>query len=353
MELGICNLRSAISWYLEYTSNGDYYIPEDDIDRHIINKTFPHIEYFYDQRDIDLDKINSSPKIIKLKANGDAIITSIPNNILVHTNITKKKAEQYSHLANKLRQKNITLEEVVDIEFFELYEAHELYKLELNGEIDNLYNEFSNETTSSINKNNFIKKTSMRDIAKLLYRMKLEEFESTFMGEDPSHLYDILDNTGKQVNKEKFTAFLDTEKIHIQLAICSHDKRKKIPVLAYFGYGNYYPFAQGIKNKDLRFGRFSQINSSDQIDHNYYIKEINKSKEIKERELKEKINFCQKKYHAFFMKNFSLEIIREKYHKSNESENKYPQFIDKLISLEPIIRTKSAALIAYNYKFYS
>ncbi|ELM3717537.1 hypothetical protein RYR53_000532 [Aeromonas hydrophila] len=352
MELGVYDLESAVAWYINYISNGDEYPDQSDIVRCIHGKTFPHLDYFYGKNDIDPIKINESPKITK-RRNGSVIITNIPNDIQVDTKVTKKMPDEYSYLSTKLREKNITLENVLDIEFFERYEAHINYHLQLTGGIEEVYKEFSNSVEPSVNHKVMFRKTkSPQSLIKLLYEMQFNEFESIFMGGDSSHLYDVLDDSGEKIDKKKFTAFLDTEKIHMQFAMCSFGPFKNIPVLAYFGYGNYYPFSQKVKNKNDRLERFSQINKGDIIDTEYYMRELTRSNNDKTKDLQKKINECQKNYHEYFKEKFDLKDIKKKHLENNGCENNYPSFVDSFMMLEPVIRTKSAALIAYEYPFY-
>ncbi|HDU8491120.1 TPA: hypothetical protein RG418_002110 [Aeromonas hydrophila] len=354
MELGVYDLRSAIEWYVNYTSNNEEFPNPYETEKLISDNAFPHLKYFYSQDNIDLAIINGTPKVIAIKDKNTSIIKNIPNDIHVETRRASKRPDEYIYLKNRLIDEGITLEEVIDIEFFERYESHVNYNLELTGEIESVYEKYSDTITNSASLSGFIRKTkSHRDLIKLLYRMEFDQFESIFMNESTSHLYDVLDDSGNKIDKSKFTAFLDTEKIHLQFAICSYGAFNKIPVLAYFGYGNYYPFSQSIKQKHDRLERFSQLNKGDDISAEYYLKEIKKPSAKKSLELKNKINNCQKKYYEHFNNNFNLEHVRKKHIAMNGNKNKYSPHIDSFMMLEPRIRTKSAALVAYDYPFYS
>lgn len=354
MELGVYDLRSAIEWYINYTSNNEDLAEPHETEKLISDNAFPHLKYFYSQDDIDLSIFNGTPKVITIKNKNTSIIKNIPNDIHVETRRASKRPDEYIYLKSRLTAAGITLEEVIDIEFFERYESHVNYNLELTGEIERVYEKYSDTITNSASTGGFIRKTkSHRDLIKLLYKMEFKQFESIFMNESTSHLYDVLDDSGNKIDKSRFTAFLDTEKIHLQFAICSYGIFKKIPILAYFGYGNYYPFSQAIKRKHDRLERFSQLNKGDDISIEYYLKEIEKPSTKKASELKNKINHCQKKYFEHFNENFNLERVREKHFAKNGNKNKYSPHIDSFMMLEPIIRTKSAALVAYDYPFYS
>jgi len=145
---------------------------------------------------------------------------------------------------------------------------------------------------------------------------------------------------------------MDTEKIHIQFAVCCKGSNKAT-VLAYFGYGNYYPLYASLKNKSTRFSRFSMLNKSDNIDVNYYISEMSKQLKVREKELRDKIDNCQQHYQSYFSANFDFTLRRNSYIQKTGQQPTYCAGVDRLMMLEPVMRTKSATAVAYVHDFYS
>lgn len=357
MKIGIYNLESAIEWIIDSQSNGEYFATSEDIVKNIEMNYFPILKYLYSNQSIeDLNNSNFfDKKEIIQKINSNTYrINEIPNRILVETRLNEKKASLFEKLQKELKKDRIKLEKIIDIEFFEYYEIHQKYLESLNGKDEEKLLKFSDDKRSLKDKelNISFKWPSQREMIRNFNKCDCSNFEYTFFQEDPVKLIEVLNNNNDGINKKEFSTFMDTEKIHIQMAICSKGNQKNIPVLAYFGFGNYYPFAASIKNKDNRFKRFSQINNSDNIDSKYYLKEIQKSQLEKEIYLKELINSSQLEYHSYFEKNFNLKKRKDIFEKKYNSKTEFSLFTDDLLMLDPIFRTKSAALIAYDYKFY-
>lgn len=346
MELGISSLDSAIRWYIDYMSNGEGHLCDPDIKECISKNYFPHLKYYYDSSNIkDFISIDNYKDIVVPIDKKITHINNLPNKIVVETRVEEKKSDDFSFLKNELDKKNITLEKVIDIEFFEYLKSHENYLIHLDDSIEDKLKGYSDKTGPMSN-------ISHKGLVRKIYESEFKEFEEVLFGNDPAKFYDILDKNLKKIDNRCFSAFLDTEKIHIQLAICTYETIKEVPVLAYFGYGNYYPFISCMKNKNKRYARFSQLNHGDKIDGRYYIEQIMKSGDSKDEEIKNIINDCQLGYYDYFDKNLSFASRRDQYIAKNGEGNEFPELVDRLIMLEPIIRTKSSALVAYNYPFY-
>jgi len=216
----------------------------------------------------------------------------------------------------------------------------------------NLNNTIQEKLMKYDNTTGYMNSISHRSLVRKLYESEFEEFEEVLLGEDPFNFFEIMNEKVNKISGSAFSAFLDTEKIHIQFAMCSFGAYEDVPVIAYFGYGNYYPFSTMLKNKNDRFMRFSQLNSSDEIKVDHFLNEIKKSKLQKSNELKSKINECQKSYRNHFENNLNFSTRRERFINKYGENGEYPEYVDRLMMLEPAIRTKSAALVAYDYNFY-
>ncbi|WP_039978425.1 hypothetical protein [Vibrio jasicida] len=349
MEFGVFSLGSAIRWYVDYFSNGEAILTDEQVKECESKNCFPHLKYFYDSSSIvDIKNIeNYEDVVITSKSiTNIAYIHNIPNKIIVETRVDEKSAKDFSFLNNELAKESITLEKVIDIEFFETYKAHENYLIHLDCSLEEILERYSDETSK-------MGPLSHRGLVRKLYESEFKNFEEVLFGEEPAKFYDLLDDNISKISTRSFSAFLDTEKIHIQFAICSFGKFKEIPVLAYFGYGNYYPFASYMKNKNDRYNRFSQLNHGDLIDLNYYISEIKKSKNQKTREIQSKINECQLGYLEHYNSNLNFYSRRSTHMSKHGNGYEFPEFVDRLMMLEPATRTKSAALIAYDYPYYT
>ncbi len=335
MDLNVFDIRSAINNEIIENSNLEYYPNEDEIEYSIKKEYFPHLNYFYLKESFDIFKRNNfnMDSIIKKKSkNLYQIYLNNKTNVRV---INKsKEASNFPFLKEKLKKIGFRLEEIIDLEFFEYFDLHEKYLEELNLDY------YSDS------------RVKLDSFSKLIYNFRefnIHSFESVFFKENPIDLIDCLnENDPKKISKESFTSFMDTEKIHLQFAKISKGIKKNIPVLVYYGYGNYYPFTQKIKNKNCRFDRFSMINYGDEFNSKYFEKEFLKDKNLKSKELIEKLDYSQQNYYEYFKKNFNLDLRRklfiEKY-----GNPKFSKFIDSILMINPIIRTKSSALIAKEY----
>ena len=334
MEIGIDDHESSIAWYVEYFSDGENILSLNESEKIRNSNEFAHLKYLYSNNSIK-NLINNMPADFfkKIKQN-KYMFRLIPNEIFVEIKVKEKNKNKYEKLENILKEDRIKLDKIVDIEFLEYYKSHEQY-------------------LKYLTQINDIKGLKVNRYLKEVLIMENKDFEYLFYNEDSSVLINYLNDNLRELNKDSFTSFLDTEKIHIQLAICSKDDRKDIPILSYFGYGNYYPFNPKIKNKDTRFNRFSQINNNDNIDLNYYLREFNKSSTEKSIELKSLIDNSQQNYFQYFQKNFNIEKRRNMYTRTYNSQIQLPLHIDKFMMLQPIWRNKFNSLIAYNYNFYN
>lgn len=347
MEFGIFSLGLAIRWYVDYFSNGEELLTDEQVKECESKNYFPHLKYFYDSSPIvDMKNIDKYENFVKTDRDSNiAYIENVPNKIVVETRVDEKPAKDFSFLSSELAKKAITLEKVIDIEFFETYKSHENYLINLDDSLEERLEQYSDETHK-------MKPLSHRGFVRKLYELEFSNFEDVLFGEEPSKFYELLDDNISKISGSAFSAFLDTEKIHIQIAVCSFGNLKEVPVLAYFGYGNYYPFASYMKNKNDRYGRFSQLNHGDVIDLDRYISEIRKPKDLKTKEIQHRINECQLGYLEHYKTNLDFYSRRTAHLKKHGSGDEFPEFVDRLMMLEPVTRTKSAALIAYDYPYY-
>jgi len=346
MELGISSLDVAIIWYVDYFSNGEEYPSDKQIEECITKNSFPHLKYFYDSSPIkDMLKVGNYDDIVCKQNENTTYIENLPNKLVIETRVCDKPAKNFPYLITELKKNNITLNKIIDIEFFESYKSHENYLINLDDSLEDKLKSYSDT------KNKY-RTISHKGLVRKIYESEFKHFEEVLLGGEASGFYDLLDENLDKIAKGEFSAFLDTEKIHIQVAICSFGNLKEIPVLAYFGYGNYYPFASHLKNKNSRFARFSQLNHGDTIDLQYYLDEIKKPKQVKTVEIKRKIDECQQGYFSHYQNNFDIYSRRTQHIAKNGDGSEYPVYVDRLMMLEPVTRTKSAALLAYNYPFY-
>lgn len=336
---GDFDLDFAIEMQIYENSNGECLVNIDDIEYSKLNNFFPHLKYFYSSFSFtDLYKSNyfKEKDLIRKELKNEYKIYLVENNLLVNIKSEFKPASEYINLKNSLKKKSYKLEGILDIEFFETQHLHNNYlklllsdeKLNLNYKLEDGF-DFSREY-----------------IIDYFKKMDGEKFEGNFFYKnDPTNLIYDLDLNSSKISKDVFSSFLDTEKIHLQFAIVSSSNKKNVPLLAYFGYGNYYPFSKRIKNKDLRFERFSNLSNSDNIDINYYIKQMQIKSDFRKKNLIEKLDFSQQNYYNYFIENFDIEkrynYFKKKYNNLNFDLAQY-----SLLQINPLIRTKSAALIA-------
>lgn len=341
MDLNVYDLNSAIKHEIYENSNGEEdYVSKENLDYLISNNFFPHLEYFFTQK--SFQKIENYSHFYKnqliKKLNSKNYTINLSNKILVNISESIKRKEDFPNLLKSLEKREIQLEGVLDIEFFEKYKIQEDY-------LNYILKEHEIKEREDDGVYRF---PTIEDVINHIENLETNHFEDVFFNEDPSNLYDIIIEEDKRIDDSKFTSFLDTEKIHIQMPIISKGNKKNIPVLGYFGFGNYYPFTGTIKNKNLRFNRFSQLNANDYIDVKYYESQMNLSSDKRKINLIKLIDESQLKYMKFFKENFSLKK-RKKVYESKYGKTSYSTFIEELIMLDPIIRTKSTSLISYFY----
>jgi len=95
--------------------------------------------------------------------------------VVVDTRIDEKEVSQYPELQQVLAKKGITLEKVIDVEFFEYFKCHENYLANLNESIEDKLTRYSDHKP-------FIGKLSHKDLVRKLYESEFSEFEEVFLG---------------------------------------------------------------------------------------------------------------------------------------------------------------------------
>lgn len=299
--------------------------------------------------------LNSEIEILqKIKLNQNYFQIPLANPLIVKITEEEKVSSKYPILENTLNLKNIKLNYILDIEFFESLKSHDDISNYLLSE-NNIYSNcnFNNMTFQDYLLNH--KEIWEFHKSKLLdWNVEDLNFEiKNFAMSNLENLIDYYDCNFEKVDDKLFTSFLDTEKIHLQFANVTY-KNKQHNILAYFGYGNYYPFTgRSIDKKNAsnkRFNKLDYLNGKNGNNSNYYLSELNKSSTIRKNNLLEIINLSQKNYLSHFNDNFSFDFRLNSYENKNclvmcDSDKSLNNFI----KINPVIRTKSAALISYLY----
>ncbi|MFT4244555.1 MAG: hypothetical protein ACMXYB_03835 [Candidatus Woesearchaeota archaeon] len=320
-----------------------YYLDSDKVLAHPnieeLNKFrsfFPLFSYSYYQEHIPNLQIGESEfklgQKIPFSKDKTSFIIPLANQIRVELRKKRKLNSKYSNLENILNKNKFTLNKIVDIEFFEYYQSQFRLVKDLNkSRID------------------FQNKSSLNNI---LWALKVENeknFEQILSLDNSIEdgilvLYELLED--KKIDSKIFTGFLDTEKIHLQIANINKSSQQR-NILIYYGYGNYYPFTRNIIDKkeyENRLNRFDLINANEHEILKYVQNKFNQEQEKIDKNLLVLINSSQREYSSHFNRYFSYENRLNKF-----KGNKKPLGgTDFFFSLNPRIRTKSAALIAYN-----
>lgn len=327
----------------DFEDEVQFYLDSDEILNNLnsqkVNKLrniFPLFSYLYYQEQIPELQIEDSAfkldRKIPFSKDKTSFIIPTGNQIRVDLRRENKPNSKYSNLEKILNSNNFTLNHVVDIEFFEYYQSQFNLIKDLNK-----------------SKTDFQKKPNLSN---LLWKLKEEnekEFEYILsldktIKEGVIILYDILEND--KINPKIFTSFLDTEKIHLQIANISQNSQQR-NILIYYGFGNYYPFTRNINYKKIcekRLNRIDLINANKQEILKYIQAEFKLSQEEIDQNLLNLINSSQHTYLNHFNQNFSYQKRLEEFKGDKTPLGK----ADIFFSLNPKIRTKSAALIAYN-----
>lgn len=358
MDPFVSTLEDEIQTEIEgnYTADEQIIISDEDIRKAIEGMHYPYFSYFYQNHSIK-QMLQKFPKEFKPgfknifrrhSPHFNLVLKhSLANSLLTGVNCKEKPVP--ANLENILSSREIEVESIFDIEFFEMSELQRTFLDILSG-ITN--DEINRRLISYSTKNPKANFQTFISVLNSIYKSKEEEFEdliSFFTKADTESLLEYMDDQkGNIIIKDDlFTCFLDTEKIHLQFARCNYGG-KQANVLAYFGYGNYYPFSRIINGKNaanLRFMRLDMINGNNP-DPKYFLGEIRKSDSQRTEELLEKFDTAQLTYSDYFNQHFSYSQRKEEF-RSRFPEIKVQEDLDKIFMLNPQYRSKAAALSAY------
>ncbi|MCA9496571.1 MAG: hypothetical protein KC589_06510 [Nanoarchaeota archaeon] len=344
MELFVDTLEREIEFYLE-SANPNIILDSNKINQLISSNIFPNLSYFYNGNDLNElltnypNLFNKSNNFFK-KIEDDKTFNFIDNFKLanplsVGLKINSKPLNNYTNLRKSLIEKNIRLEKIIDVEFFEFFKEQKWFLNNISGRNEEKINtkHFHNEKLR-----NLIANFENKDLT------DLEEI-CNLMGMDITKVLEYINEDYSRLNGNVFTAFMDTEKIHLQFVKCKFNNKSKI-LLGYYGYGNHKPFMPSLKSKnvsDIRFMREDHLNSK--LNLKYYLDELKINNLQTIRNLLNKLNSSQKNYPSYFAKHFSYESRL----KQNTNSNKIIDKNDKIFMLNPNTRTRAAALSAYMF----
>lgn len=252
--------------------------------------------------------------------------------------VKSSKKEVSLQLEKALAEKKLKMDYVLDIEFFEFYENNMLFLKHLFNREFELLNP------------NAMKNLGLYKLISHMQKSDLAEFDYALrtLGNNSADIIDVLDINKEIVSKATFTAFMDTEKIHLQLGILAGKyQQNEFPLLLYFGYGNHNPFSRNIKGKDAANKRFNRLNALNgrKSDVSHIIADINKTSIKRKQSLLELIDDSQQNYPAYFKENFSYDARAKMYLGNLEIDKS----MDMVLQIPEAIRAKSAALIAYRH----
>lgn len=306
---------------LEAHDNDISDLTEEDTKRML--PSFPLFDYLFNTQDIpELEKdeygLHLGSQYITQHGNQFTIPTA--NKILVEERVTQKDPDKYKTLQKALECTGERLESVVDIEYFENNRDQKDFVLALTEDRRNIG-------------------TKMQQLQKHIKKLKESEFEHAFdfvsQGEYTlDRITEVLSD--ERADKKAFTALLDTEKIHMQFANVGTKVR-----LVYFGYGNHDAFTRNLPGKNRNERRMARI---DLINNPAGLQvQLAKSNERHEQDLLQLINVCQQGYEEHFQNHFSYDSRLKEFRGEADSHE-----VDPILMLPERIRSKSAALIAYN-----
>lgn len=316
-------------------NNPELFISQETAKKIAKTNNFPFLNYMYKGTSLKLTNWKQFQKENKIYDYGKRFVFNLFEEIYVDISIEEKPTKDYIKLKKNLKKEKLTLNKVIDIEFFEYYSRHKLIIDHLNGFTQN----HIDRTDSPLKE--WLKQHYEHEFNDFLGYLQL------FGDDNPDKLLDVLVNNSR-VDDKKFTTFLDTDKIHLQFVELQNGKKKET-VLAYRGYGNHYPFTKNISGKkicDKRYERFDALNQDQDID--YYKKEFNKSNIQKNNFILNWLDNCQSNYTDYFNKNFSYIKRKASFIRKNGDETFLTSF-DNLLKLNPLLRTRASALTAYHY----
>ena len=318
--------------------NPDLRISEKEAGSIAKSNSFPFLKYMY--KGTSLDKINKTwDQLIetnKIYDSKETYVFNLFEEITIDIYVSEKPTKKYVKLRDILKKEKFKLNKIIDIEFFEYYSRHQFIINHLNGKTQKTINQTEDHRFKE-----YIKHSFEHQFNDFLGYLKL------FGGHNSDELLNFLVDESR-IDDRKFTAFLDTEKIHLQFVELEKNRKKEI-ILAYRGYGNHYPFTKNIPGKkiyDQRYKRFDVLNQNQDLQ--YYIKEFEKSKFEKNDSVLNWLENCQKNYTSYFEDNFNYTDRKNNFLKRN-SKDIMPTSFDDLLKLNPLLRTRASALVAYHY----
>lgn len=308
---------------LEAHDNDTSNLTEEDT-RRMLN-AYPLFDYLFNTQDIpelEEDKygLHLGAQYLSRQKNKFTIPTANP--ISVEERITRKDPDKYEPLKNTLKSMGLRLESVIDVEYFESYKNQK-------------------DLIQALTEDQRRTGTTMQELRKHIRRLQESEFEHTFdfvsQGEyGLERITEVL--KGERPDKRAFTALLDTEKIHLQFAEAGGKT-----IIVYFGYGNHDAFTRNLPGKNRNEGRMERIDLMSAPTADMLRPQFAKSDKRHELDLLQHINACQLGYEEYFENLFSYESRLEEFKGEHDSRQ-----VDKILMLPARMRTKSAALIAYN-----
>ena len=333
MEILVRTLEDEIIAFLEANDN-QVNSKEDIVNLLSDPNSFTYFKYLYQTHSIEnllrKNEHEFNGFLIKVKPEEryhELYQIRLANPILIGVNSNLKEIPTKS--AKELNK--LGIDKIQDIEFFEFYES----QLRL---LKYFYDESQRKDLPQ--------KQPIIELLKHLDSIRIKDFQDELMhlGKQSSDYMEVLDDSKKIVSKSSFTAFMDTEKIHIQLGI---GKNLKFPVLLYFGFGNHYPFSRSISGNKTYENRFNRLDymSFETSDLKEIEKELKLNPVIRKNNLLRLIDNSQQNYLKHFNKHFSYNLRANEFNGEGEIDTKY----DSILMIPETIRTKSAALVAYKY----
>lgn len=343
MEILVKTLEDEIRSYLEANENDISNLTQESLNLLKNSDYFLPYKYFYENLSLEF-LLKRNPVLFeqiinreyKTNAFSELYQINLANPILVGMKKSIKELPQRLRL--NLNLNGITnIESILDIEFFEFYQNQFAFLKYLFDKEKDLINP------------KILNSKNVGYLVEYLQEMRFRDFSESLslFNVNTSSLIDLIDIEREIMDSNCFTGFLDTEKIHLQFGLLK-DKSK---VLLYFGYGNYYPFTRNVAGKNsskLRFSKFDYLNGNS-ADINQIRLELEKSEATRNTNLLKLIDSSQQNYLQYFKEHFSYER-RAKLYAGDLDIDKQG---DRIFMLPNEIRTKSSALIAYNYFKYN
>jgi hypothetical protein len=329
MEPFVLTLEDEIAYYLESNDNV-YYEFEGSLSKFASENYFPFLSLIYGNLSIfDFFRVGSSD------------VTSFLNPRIINSDINKYKFNLANPLIVRFRnervQKNNRLEKLLQREGIKLIKEIDLEFFEYKKEQEDYFNNY-------IGINPILGKNRNFKIIELLEKLReeqIKDFENDLnLFGDLENLFSVIDPDKETIDPKQFTAFLDTEKIHLKFALIKHNDKEKI-VLTYFGYGNYYPFTKNIKGKKAFKNRFLRYSfDSDLEDFREYLK---RPESYGIHKIQELLNKGHLEYENYFNQYLSYSLRL-----SQTNSKPITEDLDKLFILNQRTRTRPAAFIAYS-----